>query len=436
MRKKSLWIIVVLILLLNGCVSQSEKESTEAAQQTLSPALTPTPSPSMKPTQEPTPTPTIQPQPTPTLADKFSPMPTPEKITMQIDGEVKAAIIELFAKFPTIKFEGKPDDTPDLRMAIIPMQYLEPPKAVSFDKDYGENFEYTYEARFVERVWGPSNISIFDLEDDGIPEITIEMAVFEGGYADLYKYIYGQYKKIGTIDYGYSFLKDDKGRLVLYECGEGFSDGTKYSYIDMSTGKLVKDTVYSIGAWNVEDFNYMDNIEHDFWETLYNPSALDKSVRQIPEINSTAIIGEAHSFFIEQVAKAKSNSTILLSIQGNIVSHDLPYIESDGVLYIPAQGIADFLGAKLDYDAASNKMTLTREEYVYCITSEFDLNKSQEVLKKFDISQSKETVSGRVEKMEAPPKMIDGTLMLPLKFISYAYSSAWIPEFNMVYIIY
>lgn len=401
MRVKCLQIVFIFILLLSGCVNEGYNESKETLQPTPTLPPIPTAAPTLPPASIqgsiqaliiPEPVATITPTPTqtPSPEDKFSPMPTPDKIKMELDGEVKKAIVDLLTKFPT---------------------------AVSDEKTYDAILSSL--SHFGEYTIIPYGFKLFDLENDGIPEIVIDIGYWEGGRADIYKYIGGQYKKVGNSDYGYSFLNDDKGRLVLFECGEAYSDGTKYSYIDISGDKMVKDTVYSAGAWSVEDFNHIDNLTHDFWELLYNPSALDKSVKQIPEIDSTAIREEANILAMKYLADAKAGIKAVISVDGEIVDYNISIVELEGEFYTPAQGILDFVGVAFDYNELSHRLTFTKESH---ITDEFDLVKSQTIY------------DGHTEKLELPPKVIDGTLMLPLKFSSYIYLSAWIPEFNMVYI--
>ena len=324
--------------------------------------------------------------------------PPPPKIKMEFADDLREIIIELLARLPfTI--------------------YDEEDKDILFDAVMYNGFS--------DIALSTGDIELFDLENSGMPFLILHKSYYwgEGQSAEIYKLLDGKYVMLGFSTTPYSFYKDNKGRLALYAGGDDYiSNVLEFSYIDTSTGELLRDSVDIEGKLHWFDSS---SDEPD------DPRIIDNSLKRIAEIDiPLSIYEDAKRRAYERLAKAKADAKTMLAIDGSIVSYDITTVEYEGVLYIPAQDMANFMGANLIYDESSNTITLIFKDGGIC-----------EIVNGTYVTGAYRDESLPGNETAYPPKMIDGAIMLPA-VCSYRgindgyfnYESYYIPELNLIYV--
>jgi hypothetical protein len=269
-----------------------------------------------------------------------------------------------------------------------------------------------------------ADFKMYDLEKNGIPIVVVESYGYESLSYDAYKYIDGEYVKIANLLSGYSFYMDDKNRLILYEVGVLLHDrDIIYSYIDISANELLRDIVYydkdvpyNYAVPSESYFNKINNVRFtlDYMGAIPNPELLDKSVKQIAAIDSSAIEEKIRRFFDEYPSKLKAEGKVLLFISasvrifGEIIICNNPIVEHDGEFYISAQSIVNLLGITPAYDDPSRTITYSSNSHEATILTE------------------------KIPDSGNPPRIIDDVLMIPATFNSNYFPSEYFPELNII----
>jgi hypothetical protein len=319
--------------------------------------------------------------------------PLSPKITIELAKDVEAAIVELLARFPCTIYNNK--DKEIINDTVI----------YNGLSDIG---------------FHTGDLFLFDLDNNSKPYAIIHTYCFygEGQSADIYKFINGEYVEIGSTTIPFSFYNDNKKRLVLYAGGDEYiSSYLEYSYIDTSTGVLLRDTVDIDGKLNW----YSPDKEPD------DPRIIDKSLKRITKMAFPLnIYNDAKRLAYKRLATARANAKTMLALNGRIVSYDIAVFEYDGKFYIPAQDMADFLGAKLEYNELSNTTTLFFKNNGIC-----------EIVNGSNIRESSSN-SEKMYETEYSPQMINDVLMFPavcrFNMDYFNYESYYIPDLNLIYV--
>lgn len=121
---------------------------------------------------------------------------------------------------------------------------------------------------------------------------------------------------------------------------------------------------------------------------------------------------------IQRQAALASNSKITVTINGTKQSYAQPPVMKSGTTLVPLRGIFESLGAKVDYNAKTQAITATKGSTKVKLT----------------IGSKKATVNGKSITLAVPAQTINGSTMVPLRFVSEALGANvnWNPSTNTV----
>jgi len=95
---------------------------------------------------------------------------------------------------------------------------------------------------------------------------------------------------------------------------------------------------------------------------------------------------------------------ISIILDGQPITFDVPPVQVNGRLLVPVRALGEALGAKVDWDEATQTAVLSRGETVIRLT----------------LGQAWADVSGRIIPLDAPPEQRGGRVLVPLRFIAEA----------------
>lgn len=104
---------------------------------------------------------------------------------------------------------------------------------------------------------------------------------------------------------------------------------------------------------------------------------------------------------------APAQQPIAVIIDGQTVALDAPPIEEEGRILVPLRGIFERLGASVKWDPIQQKVTAQTA----AITVELTIGSVQA------------TVNGKTVQLEVPPRMVEGRVYVPLRFVGEAFGA-------------
>ena len=207
-----------------------------------------------------------------------TPEPTPQPVTEQAIYEVDAEDVlkDFLRQFPTLFF-----DVPIYRYfneetgnaynwAGEPAEYL----PAFFRTFYGglhhrDGSVVSDDAPFVSHGAVAIHFNLYHLDDSGFPVIAILFAFETWGWHELFRFVDGEYRSMGTFSWP-RFFKDTQGRLLMgtFEAGAtGPGDGLHYVVWDADGADMRLVPIISFMGESWDDFvwfNYLTGEYSDF----------------------------------------------------------------------------------------------------------------------------------------------------------------------------
>lgn len=122
-----------------------------------------------------------------------------------------------------------------------------------------------------------------------------------------------------------------------------------------------------------------------------------KSTQVVSKRNSQA---EAKIIRITDVKYTKFAGR--MRARGREIKFDVPPVIKSGTTLIPVRAVVESLGANVNWDAASNTVTITKDDKTVV----------------FDLNNSKVYVNGAEVTIDMPPMKISSRMFVPLRFIA------------------
>ncbi|WP_051569359.1 protease complex subunit PrcB family protein [Alkaliphilus transvaalensis] len=113
--------------------------------------------------------------------------------------------------------------------------------------------------------------------------------------------------------------------------------------------------------------------------------------------------------FTLSVPASASNHEIKVRLNGELVTFDVPPILVEGRVLVPTRGLFEKLGAKVLWDSGNSTVTIETDDQIVILQID---NKQATI--SFP-SASKEAI---IVTLDAPPQVINGRTMVPLRFLS------------------
>ncbi|MBP1156791.1 MULTISPECIES: copper amine oxidase N-terminal domain-containing protein [unclassified Paenibacillus] len=148
-----------------------------------------------------------------------------------------------------------------------------------------------------------------------------------------------------------------------------------------------------------------------------------KSNEAITHLSTAAALNPKNLLVFEELNKvfAQTNNTELKTFVNGVVPkfEVLPFIEN-GFTLMPARAIAESLGANVEWEEASQQVSIQRGETTILLTNE----------------SNAAIVNGQEFTIDAPAKIVNGSMVLPLRFVAESLGAKvdWKAESQMIVI--
>lgn len=178
-------------------------------------------------------------------------------------------------------------------------------------------------------------------------------------------------------------------------------------------GLIVYDYVNGIATEKISMSNQADNAALDKKEYFINESSVTKNEYERYRNNYSTPTDSA--YMLIDVTKdnlipnaPKPIPTIEVLLNGNKIDFiDQKPIIDNGRTLVPLRAISEAMGATVDWNSATRTITLYSGSKKIVLT----------------IDSKKATINGKDYNIEAPPKIINGRTIIPLRFISEAFGA-------------
>ncbi|MCD8157909.1 MAG: copper amine oxidase N-terminal domain-containing protein [Clostridiales bacterium] len=135
-------------------------------------------------------------------------------------------------------------------------------------------------------------------------------------------------------------------------------------------------------------------------DTNFTGANSDRSFT-FPSVENT---GTVYSLIHNSVSENTTDSGISVYINGNLISFaQAPYIEN-GTTMVPMRAIFEELGAEVDYNGETKTITAVKGEKTIILT----------------VGSKDAYVNGSVFTLQNSPVILEGTTMIPLRFVAEA----------------
>ena len=232
------------------------------------------------------------------------------------------------------------------------------------------------------------DFTLYDLDNDGIPEILMRYVYSTWGFNILYKFIDGQYHEVGGFAGAASFYRGPNGRLVTTEFDHL---DMKVSYLGWDIDSIQKETVLD---WNMHrDIRGADG-------SFDNPVV--PGIGQLTPIDPLTDLEEAIRQSITQrltqdIYDDVTPGEIILYLDGE----NSPILE-DNRMFVPFRAIFEALGADIIWDDNTKTATGILNETTIQLT----------------IGSETAYINGQPINLYAAPRTKDDRTFVPLWFLA------------------
>lgn len=203
-----------------------------------------------------------------------------------------------------------------------------------------------------------------------------------------------------------------KGTLYVISLGEKPNPGYQLEFVKSET-TWEQERIYVKQILPKEGFMYPQVIHYPY---IAGRLQLPTKYMTVSVID----IDTGKPLFIEQTNQPIDTKVIKIFINGEIYQFDQPPIVKGNRTLVPLRGIFEALGAEVQYDQATGKITVTKENVKI-------------ILK---INSKSVTKNGKTEIIDEPAILTNNRTLVPLRFIGEALGAdvKWDPKQNAVFI--
>lgn len=228
-----------------------------------------------------------------------------------------------------------------------------------------------------------------------------------------YSFVFAEEPSDNSVNFEVTYAETKDGNLIL--------DGYLYNISNVNVDKITKlDVNYVDSDGGVVGEGSFD--ESNFTNIKLKPGqAVEKqlTVKALKEIDEN--LDYEYNTTIEYdyyESDTKIGPGIKVYYNGEKIDFPTQPVVDNGRTLVPVRGIFEKMGATVTYDAATKTVTAKRDE----------------VEVKLTVGQDKAYVYGEEVKLDTPAKIVNGSTLVPLRFISEAFGAAieWEPTTSMI----